>query len=92
MKRAHLQFFGDIEGTGYRFFIKQKAIELGLKGFCRLNPSNHLEVEVEGTVESVDAFLKFVEKGVSIQAETNQFELEIFHDLKGYKTMVSDIV
>jgi len=92
MKRAHLQFFGDVEGTGYRFFIKQKAIELGLKGFCRLNPSHHLEVEVEGATEAVDAFIHFVEKGVSIQSETNQFKLEIFHDLKGYKTMESDIV
>lgn len=92
MKRAHFLFLGDIEGTGSRFFIKQKAIELKLKGFCELNAKNRLEVEVEGDAQAVDAFIAFVQKGVSVQAEQNGFELSIFDDLKGYKTMTSDIV
>lgn len=92
MKRAHFLFLGGIEGTGSRFFIKQKAIELKLKGFCELNRQNRLEVEVEGDTQAVDAFIAFVQKGVSIQAEQNGFELSIFDDLKGYKTMTSDIV
>ncbi|MEG0450649.1 MAG: acylphosphatase [Lysinibacillus sp.] len=91
-KRAFIRFFGDVYGTGYRFFIKQKAIDLGLKGYCKLNDSGQIEVEVEGSQKAIDEFLKFVQKGVSPQADSNSFNLEIFSDLKGYVRMESDIV
>ena len=91
-KRASIKFFGDVYGTGYRFFIKQKAIELGLKGYCRLNDEDQIEVEVEGSNKAIDEFLLFVQKGVSLQADSNSFTLELFDDLKGYVRMESDIV
>ncbi|KMY32253.1 acylphosphatase [Lysinibacillus xylanilyticus] len=91
-KRALIKFFGDVYGTGYRFFIKQKAIELGLKGYCKLNNQDQIEVEVEGSKKALDEFLIFVQKGVSPQADSNSFTLELFDDLKGYTRMESDIV
>ena len=91
-KRVKIVFFGDVKDNGYRFFIKQKAIELKLKGFCHLNEQGRLEVEVEGETNAVDEFIAFVQRGVSIQAEQTGFELSIFDELKGYKTMTSDIV
>ncbi|MGM9948660.1 MAG: acylphosphatase [Lysinibacillus sp.] len=91
-KRVKIIFFGDVKGTGHRFFIKQKAIELGLKGYCVLNGPSRLEVEVEGSTKAVDEFIHFVQKGVSLQAESNEFTLEIFKELKGYTAMESDIV
>lgn len=92
-KRVHIIFFGDdVDGTGYRFFIKQKAITLGLKGFCKLNEKKQIEVEVEGKTNSIEEFLKFVEKGVSLQSDSNAFTVEIYDNLKGYVTMESDII
>ena len=91
-KRVKIIFFGDVKDNGHRFFIKQKAIELGLKGYCELNGTHQLEVEVEGSTNAVDEFIHFAQKGVSLQAESNQFTLEIFDNLKGYKVMKSDIV
>ena len=91
-KRASIEFFGDVYGTGYRFFIKQKAIELGLKGYCILNAKEQIEVEVEGPIKAIDEFLLFVQKGVSPQADSNSFSLELFDELKGYVRMESDIV
>lgn len=91
-KRVKIIFFGDVKDNGHRFFIKQKAIELGLKGYCELNNARQLEVEVEGSTNAVDEFIHFSQKGVSLQAESNQFTLEIFDNLKGYKVMESDIV
>lgn len=55
-KRALIKFFGDVYGTGYRFFIKQKAIELGLKGYCKLNAQEQIEVEVEGSKKQLMNF------------------------------------
>lgn len=91
-KRVKIIFFGDVKDNGHRFFIKQKAIELGLKGYCELNGTHQLEVEVEGSTNAVDEFIHFAQKGVSLQAQSNQFTLEIFDNLKGYKVMKSDIV
>ncbi len=91
-KRVKLILSGDVTGTGHRFFIKKKAIELGLKGYCVLKDTSRLEVEVEGSTKAVDEFIHFVQKGVSLQAESNEFTLEIFKELKGYTTMKSDIV
>ena len=34
-KRVHLRFTSDANGTGDCFFIKQKAVTLGLNGFKR---------------------------------------------------------
>jgi len=91
-KRVKIIFFGDVKDNGHRFFIKQKAIELGLKGYCELNGTHQLEVEVEGSTNAVDEFIHFAQKGVSLQAQSNQFTLEIFDNLIGYKVMKSDIV
>lgn len=92
MKRAFIEFYGEVQGTGHRFFIKQKAHELGLKGFCQLNENNVLQVEVEGPLEAVDEFIRFVVKGVSLQVESNNFKLQTFESPKGYTTMTSDII
>jgi len=49
-------------------------------------------VEVEGAEKALNEFLLFVQKGVSPQADSNSFSLELYDDLKGYVRMESDIV
>lgn len=91
-RRVKILFCGDKKNTSYRFFIKQKALELGLKGKCFLNSEECFEVEVEGRSASVDEFIFFIQKGVSSLAAPCKFSLETFNDLKGYTSMESDIV
>ena len=91
-KRVKFVFYGDGKKYSDRFFIKQKALELGLKGSCRLNSEKQLVVEVEGRSVSVDEFITFIQKGVSSHMGTTELSMEIFHTLKGYTTMESDIV
>ncbi|CAM5682896.1 Acylphosphatase OS=Lysinibacillus sphaericus OX=1421 GN=LS41612_11770 PE=3 SV=1 [Lysinibacillus sphaericus] len=57
-----------------------------------MNAQEQIEVEVEGSKKAIDEFLLFVQKGVSLQADSNSFALELFDDLKGYVRMESDIV
>ncbi|MEK5423082.1 acylphosphatase [Viridibacillus sp. FSL R5-0477] len=45
-KRAHFVFTGKVQNNGYRFFIKQKSIEIDLKGTCYLNERKQIEVDV----------------------------------------------
>ncbi|RKQ18346.1 acylphosphatase [Ureibacillus endophyticus] len=84
-KRTHIIFQSNPNETGHRFFIKQKAIALGLKGFCGVNEQKQIEVEVEGKDSSIEEFLKFVQKGFSPS-------IKICDELKGYVTMESDLL
>lgn len=88
-KRVKFVFYGDGKKYSDRFFIKQKALELGLKGICSLNSEKQVVVEIEGRSASVDEFITFIQRGV---VGTTELSMEIFHNLKGYTTMESDIV
>ncbi|MEK4229569.1 acylphosphatase [Solibacillus sp. FSL H8-0538] len=91
-KRAHIVFFGDVDGTGYRFFLQQKAVDLGLKGFIQKTEDGKIEVDIEGKPNSVDEFISFIGKGVSLQSESNSFKVEIFETIIGYTTLKSELV
>ena len=91
-KRVKIVFLGEVIRIEHRFFIKQKAIELGLKGYCNLNDALQLEVEVEGSINAVDEFIHFAHKRVNLQTPSNRLSLEVFESLKYYKEMKSDMV
>lgn len=91
-KRCKFIFYEDVKEIRQRFFIKRKALELGLKGYCTFNTEGQLVVEVEGRTAAVDEFILFFQKGRSHQASAKAFTLEIFKEIKGYTAMESDIV
>ena len=55
---------GRVQGVGFRFFVEEQALALGLKGFVR-NLSNGTSVEVvaEGQMTALEALLATVRKG-----------------------------
>ncbi|TQR20759.1 acylphosphatase [Psychrobacillus vulpis] len=82
----------DVDGVGFRFLVKQKAHSLGLKGQCKQNEEKEIIIDIEGTANSLEEFLHYIQKGVSPLTRKNSFEIEFFDELKGYTTMESDIV
>lgn len=92
MKRAHIIFNSNMEGIPHRFLIKQMAMNLGLKGYCHQNEKNQMEIEVEGKEHSIEEFLQFIQKGIQVQQESTGFSIEMFHDVKGYTRMITDIL
>lgn len=91
-KRAHILFKNYANEISPRFFIKQKAQELGLKGYCRINENNLLEIEVEGKEISIDEFVRFMQIGTLDRKVSNLFSIEMFDQLKDYEKMEVDIV
>ena len=91
-KRAHILLTGDVDGTDYRFFLQQKAQELGLKGFIHKIAAGHMEAIIEGKINSVDEYIRFINKGVTFQATSNEFTVEIFDTLLGYTTLKAELV
>jgi hydrogenase maturation protein HypF len=55
-RRIHVSVIGVVQGVGFRPFVYRLATSLGLSGWVR-NTSEGVELEVEGTVQSIDAFV-----------------------------------
>jgi len=63
MKRVHIVIFGDVNGVYFRSFIKDRAIELGLKGFTRNVPIRKVEVIVEGHEAKIEKLVELCKQG-----------------------------
>ncbi|MGE7666909.1 acylphosphatase [Ureibacillus composti] len=72
--------------------IHQKALQLGLKGFCSVPNKQNVEIEVEGKNRSIREFLHFLQKGYVESQQTCTYQKEIFEDIKGYTTFHSNLV
>jgi acylphosphatase len=61
----HLQvkIFGKVQGVSFRYYGREKARELGLKGFVRNEPDGTAYFEVEGEEENLKKFLEWCRKG-----------------------------
>lgn len=83
-KRAHIII--NVAGKRFsnRFFIQQKALELGLNGNFRINENNQLEIDVEGKNQSIDEFLHFIQKGENLKSSLS---IKTFDDLQGYEKL-----
>jgi acylphosphatase len=55
---------GRVQGVGFRFFVEDRALELGLRGFVR-NLSNGTTVEVvaEGPISDLETLLAALREG-----------------------------
>ncbi len=56
--RAHVSVSGLVQGVGYRYFIFNRAISLGLVGYVRNIFSGEVEIEIEGDRSLIEEFIK----------------------------------
>jgi acylphosphatase len=55
--RARIRVSGIVQGVGYRYFVRNAAISLGLSGYVRNVPDGTVEVIAEGARSEVNALL-----------------------------------
>ena len=63
MTRLHLYFRGEVQGVGFRWFVKETADARQLSGWVKNRPDGSVESEVQGPEGAVEGFLKFVRTG-----------------------------
>lgn len=61
--RAHLLISGLVQGVGYRFFTRQKARQLKLKGWVRNLPNGDVEAVFEGDHPAVEEMIHWCQGG-----------------------------
>ena len=67
MEKENVRFFaraeGRVQGVGFRFFVQQNALELGLCGWVRNMEDGSVTMEVQGQTEAVEALWNRIWQG-----------------------------
>ncbi len=63
MKRYRLQFYGFVQGVGFRYTARHAAGMLGLTGYVRNEYDGSVTCEVQGTDDEIEKFIETVSGG-----------------------------
>jgi len=61
----HVIISGRVQGVGFRFFTRDKAIPLGITGYVKNLPDGTVEVYAEGEEKDIAQFFQEIKKGPS---------------------------
>ncbi|MBI3026572.1 acylphosphatase [Candidatus Woesearchaeota archaeon] len=66
MMSLHITVSGRVQGVFFRANIREKAAELGLKGYTKNLNDGNVEVVAEGNEEKIKELIEFIKKGPGI--------------------------
>ena len=72
---------GDVQGVSFRYYAKQKANSLGVKGWVKNLPSGEVEAVFEGNDDEIKQMIEWCKKGPWL-AKVNNVKVE-FSDYRG---------
>jgi len=62
-KRIHVWVHGRVQAVGFRAFVQQNAVQIGVTGWVRNVGYDTVEAVAEGSKEQIDDFLRMVKRG-----------------------------
>ncbi|HSE66002.1 MAG TPA: acylphosphatase [Gemmatimonadales bacterium] len=63
MTAIHLRIEGKVQGVGFRWFVCERAEELGVSGWVKNMPSGDVEVAASGDPDRLAIFETAIERG-----------------------------
>jgi acylphosphatase len=87
-ERRRYLFRGRVQGVGFRFFVRDLAVEAGLNGWVRnLSDGRTVEVVAEGTAEELRRFAERARAGPpgSYVSEFKESSIEAREPLAGFR-------
>ena len=61
--RVHVWVQGRVQAVGFRAFVQQNAIQIGVTGWVRNVGYDTVEAVAEGTREQIEGFLRMAKRG-----------------------------
>jgi acylphosphatase len=62
-RRVRLLVHGRVQGVGFRYFVRERARALGVRGWVRNVPGGSVELAAAGSDQSVEALERVVREG-----------------------------
>ena len=85
MQRAHVLIHGRVTMVGFRYFIRNKALTIGLNGWIR-NLKNKVEAVFEGTQDKINRIIEHCEEGpITSKVEKVEIRYEESENIKGFE-------
>lgn len=78
--RKHINFYGHVQGVGFRYRAKYAANGIGVTGWVRNEYDGSVEMEIQGTEEQIHQVLKMINQGTYIdiqRMDTKVIETEV---------------
>lgn len=61
--RKHIQFYGMVQGVGFRYRACHAADAVGATGWVSNEYDSSVSMEIQGTEEQIDAVIQAIERG-----------------------------
>ena len=71
MRRVRILIIGNVTGVSFRYFIKQKALGLGLTGYVKNTEDKKVEAVFEGNSEKINKIIKYCHLGPKMSKVIN---------------------
>jgi acylphosphatase len=65
IQELHASVRGRVQGVGFRYFVVEKALNLGLRGYVRNERSGNVEVLAQGRRPALERLLALLQRGPS---------------------------
>ena len=65
MQELHAWVSGRVQGVGFRYFVIENAVSLGLRGYVRNESNGDVEVLAQGTRPALERLLTLLRRGPS---------------------------
>ena len=63
MKRVHVLYTGNVQGVGFRWWTRSRALELGLAGYASNQPDGRVLVVAQGPRADCERLLELLRGG-----------------------------
>jgi acylphosphatase len=86
-KRIRAIVKGRVQGVGFRYFTRDRALVYGLTGWVRNLPDGSVEFEAQGAAENIDAFAAAIREGPGLSQVTDMSvnDLPLEESEKGFE-------
>ena len=86
MKRYKLQFYGAVQGVGFRYTARHAANMYRLTGYVRNEYDGSVTCEVQGEQDAIDEFIRTLSRGRFIDISyIDKTVMDIIEDEKSFE-------
>lgn len=81
---VHMVISGRVQGVGFRYSARQKALELGLVGWVQNKADGTVEIEVEGDEINIEVFINEIKAGLHSFIRVDHIDISKSNQKVGY--------